>query len=88
MKRDNGDPKSQQPRDEQSLSPGARRIPVSARETARDQLLALKLQLEAIGEDTAELHVLRALIETCRAFDIPTHLSVAQLVTAFEKPSS
>lgn len=87
MKRDNGDPKSQM-RDEQSISPSARRIPVSARETARDQLMALRLQLEAIGERTAELHVRRALIETCLAFDIPTHLSVAQLVTAFEKPPS
>lgn len=57
---------------------------MSAREAARDQLLSLRLQLEAIGEDGAEVQVRRAVIETCLAFGIPTHLSAAELIGAYD----
>ena len=63
-------------------SPDARleRFPISAREHIRDQLHTIRLQLDVLGLDEAEMDMRAAILAVCAGLQIPNLLSVEQLM--------
>ncbi len=55
------------------------RFPESARLQIRNELQRIRLQLEHLDLDEAELEVRKTIVTVCDALDIPHYLSVQQL---------